>query len=112
MRDPLREGAEDAPDGPEDRPDDAQGVVEAGGGRGPTAWRAWHADGRRGTSPTALSTVSLISREPDPPPITWPYRGGQVLDEVVGVGVSAVWVSVVVSSVRAQLSAQVVHVVL
>ena len=64
MHAPHHEGAEEDPDGPEDRPDDAQGVVEAGGGRGPTAWRAWHADGRRGTSPTALSTVSRSSREP------------------------------------------------
>ena len=111
-------GAEDAPEVQRDNADEGEGgageAAEAlpGGGRGPAACRARRDDGRRGTSPTALSTVSLSSREPDPPPITWPYRGGQVLDEVVGVGVSAVWVSVAVSSVRAQLSAQVVHVVL
>ena len=60
----LADAPVEAPYGPADRADDAQGVGEAGGGRGPAAWRAWHADGRRGTSPTALSTVSLSSREP------------------------------------------------
>ena len=64
MSEARHEGAEEAPDGPEDHADDAQGVGEPGGGRGPAAWRAWHTDGRRGTRPTALSTVSLSSRGP------------------------------------------------
>ena len=73
---------DDAPgaraDGAQDRADDADegegegGAGEAaealpGGGRGPAACRARRDDGRRGTSPTTLSTVSLSSREPDPP---------------------------------------------
>ena len=89
---------------------DAAGAL-SGGDWGPTACHARRDDGRRGTSPTALSTISLSSWEPDSPPDTWPYRGEHVLVEVVGVGVGA-RVGVVVGPVCAQLGTQVVHVVL
>ena len=66
-------GAEDAPEDQRDNVDEVEGGAGdaagalSGGGRGPTACHARRDDGRRGTSPTALSTVSLSSREPDPP---------------------------------------------
>ena len=100
----LADAPVEAPYGPADRADDAQGVGEAGGGRGPAAWRAWHADGRRGTSPTALSTVSLSSREPGLPPNTWKSGGSnaQVGTELLNISSQSVKVAPEVVEVRLQ----------